>query len=359
MLFISILGISCNNDLDSKSSQISPSISIDSLPIPFVHQIEGIGDKVYFSTSDQYQLGILDYSQKEVRVLLDSAITKGEKIKSFDISKDYLVARLDSRFLRVSLESNKIETFDYNMYFTIKEREFTFGSMGKFERLHIIDSSNVVLSIYSMEYSYWQSDFFKQPVLCRYNLVTGEQSPYDLKYPDEYSHNNFGSLVSVLTAHDKEHQKIFCAFQASDDLAILDYATNKVNWIDSPTMDESEFVSLPFDTTHKDDMNFVFDHLTWSGYYNNLLYSESTNQLFRILDESLPKRDKAGEYTSINNKKRTVQIFSPTLEFVGVETLNSNFLPKRAFTLEGDLFLFSPQRVKQRNSLIYSRLKFN
>lgn len=260
-----------------------------------------------------------------------------EEIMNIGSNDNYCIALTDSgTAYSINLSNKKLSKYPFNPYFKYRGEEFIIRNFNSTSPLIVLDSVTVVAQIYSMEDEYWYSDFYKNPVLCIYNLENQSTKVINIEFPKNYLKYNYGNLNGFSVTQNEN--KIIVCFNCSDDIAEYDLSSEELKWHHSVS-EKSVKDFLAFDTVYKHDFNFVLDHMTQSWYNYQILYDKYKHCYYRIFGLPLSTMNDDGSFNSFFDKQYELEIFDSSFRKIQTVKATLNFNNGNSFVTEQGLYI--------------------
>ena len=183
---------------------------------------------------------------------------------------------------------------------------------------------------------FMEPEFFQTRVEARFNLKDEKFSFLKYGFPEKYRHHFYGQLVFPFREINKQLNVI--SFQCDDSIYVYDRETNTIkSYKGKSTYQKEPF--LTFDTSYKEDIERLKEHLIQTPVYQKILFDKYKNLYYRFFWNSQSLISSSGQYHGIFDRDLILMVFDKNFKLIAEKNIGNSYLWYYSFVSPKGLYI--------------------
>lgn len=219
------------------------------------------------------------------------------------------------------------------------------GGVGK-----IIWSENqqrLFVSQYSYTIGSDNPDYYNIPVLAALDIQSNKFNSISVHYPEMYKNDYYGDAMYCF--NEKAKDDIVTVFLGTTDVEIYNTKTQKLTHLTHPKSKYDTVAIKPLDRKYKGMMDKIFEHLTISPLYTNIVYDAYNDMYYRFFVTSVNLKNDDGTYNGYSDKEYVLMLLDNDFNVKDEVLLGKGYLTYYSFVTKDGLYVMTNKHTKTNN----------
>ncbi|MCB9044652.1 MAG: DUF4221 family protein [Chitinophagales bacterium] len=356
LCILALILSSCKNDVTSIRSKILKidSVTFDDVPYNTLSCYDNPvlnGERSIAINNSKNKSIVLFNNTGANLVTISYANIKGlseSYLRCFDlVNYDSIFLQFNDQIAIIDSSGNLKYAFSINQLNT-PDDTIVIGNIGGVGK---INWSEYLRKLFVGQYPYTISndnpDYYKIPVIATWDIQNNRLDEIPVYYPDMYLKDYYGDASYCF--NEQANDDIITGFLGSTDLEIYNIKTQKTAHI---THQKSRYDTLAISSlnqNYKGQMDKIFEHLTISPLYTNIVYDPYNDGFYRFFVTGVKLKNEDGTYNGYFDKDYVLMLFDKDFNLQDEVFLGKSYLTYYSFIMPDGLYIMTNKHTKSKN----------